>query len=141
MERKYKQRGYQQDDQEHKPRLVQQKNEVQRGDVRSPKMPAFRARDRKAEVFRVERREIFRHGLARFRRRPRITRRLIQHVGQIFLCGRVQSASHVEFADTVALLDVCQDFCYLFSKRYLEIFNSHRRTWALVTVYNAGTKA
>jgi hypothetical protein len=43
MERKYKQRGYQQDDpQEQKPRLVQQKNDVHKSDVRSPKMPAFR---------------------------------------------------------------------------------------------------
>ena len=38
MERKYKQRGYQQEEpQEQRPRLVQQKS-----DVRSPKMPAFR---------------------------------------------------------------------------------------------------
>src|ERR1041384_7123106 len=43
MERKYKQRGYQQDDQqEQRPRLVQQKNDVHKSDVRSPKMPAFR---------------------------------------------------------------------------------------------------
>jgi hypothetical protein len=38
---KYKQRGYQEEEREQRPRLVQQKSE-QRSEIRAPKMPAFR---------------------------------------------------------------------------------------------------
>ncbi|HXG65881.1 MAG TPA: hypothetical protein VNO70_12310 [Blastocatellia bacterium] len=42
MERKYKQRGYQEEDAQPKPRLVPAQKNEQKSEVKSPKMPAFR---------------------------------------------------------------------------------------------------
>lgn len=50
----------------------------------------------------------------------------------------MKSARKIILADTVTLLDACQDFFDLSSECFLKFFNSHRCLWALVTVIHAG---